>query len=198
MNKLTQYCLAILIGLPLLAGSEAAAQGVNREYKLKAVYLYHFCSLTEWPAPTSESRPLVIGILGSYPFEHDGGDYLRAIARDKRIGGRRLRVVELDDDDEINCDLLFIRNHPRASQKLAAARAKIKTGHVLIVTESKGLAARGAMINFEKQGNRLQLELNPTAFSRANLTLPKQIDDLSNAKKVRESPDVTRAAEGRK
>ena len=70
--------------------SPVHGQGINREYKLKAVYLYRFATYTKWPkrAFRNANSPFVIGVLGPDPVGND----LRKIAKVKTIDGRKIEI----------------------------------------------------------------------------------------------------------
>ncbi len=73
-----------------LAIAPTFGQGVNREYKLKAVYLYKFATYIEWPESTFDNAnsPFVIGVLGPNPVGKD----LQQIAKVKKVGDRKIEI----------------------------------------------------------------------------------------------------------
>ncbi|MCJ7777900.1 MAG: YfiR family protein, partial [Sedimentisphaerales bacterium] len=45
---------------------------VNREYQVKAAFLYNFIQFVDWPEEKSadSNKPITIGIIGKDPFEN--------------------------------------------------------------------------------------------------------------------------------
>jgi hypothetical protein len=85
-------CLALACAIGLSASlatvAPAAAQEtepgfIDREYPLKAIFLYNFASYIKWPDAVfaNSQSPFVIGILGSSPID----ETLNQIAAQKKI-----------------------------------------------------------------------------------------------------------------
>ena len=70
--------------------SPVRAQVINREYKLKAAFLYKFTTYIRWPDGSfkDSKSPFVIAVLGPDPVGAD----LRKIAAVKQIDGRELEI----------------------------------------------------------------------------------------------------------
>src|SRR5688572_7657668 len=100
--------LAVLMCSSVCALPQAAvAQGLNREYPLKAAYIYKFGSYVEWPANAfaDAESPFLIGIVGRSPIEGP----LQQIAATNRVAGRKLKIVRYDSVDEIQpCQMLIV------------------------------------------------------------------------------------------
>lgn len=146
---------------------------INREYPLKALFLYNFGSYVEWPPSAFQGaeHPFVIGILGSSPLERT----LREIAATKRIDGRRIVVEHFVSAGAIkHCQILFIgRNVSPQDRKLAVER--LRDQHVLIVGESAGFARRGAVVNFYVENNKIRFEINLDAARRHQLKISSKL-----------------------
>ena len=86
-------CLLALFLAVGLGPQPARAQSdvINREYPLKALFLYNFGSYVDWPSgvAASDADPFVIGILGTSAVELP----LREIAAAQKVNGRPI-VVE--------------------------------------------------------------------------------------------------------
>ena len=91
----------------------------NREYAIKAAYLYQFSRYVQWPADAfaNDRSPLVIGVLGTDPF----GGILEEIARTKRIEGRPIVVRRFASMAEYTpCHILFVSSSVGPEQRAAA------------------------------------------------------------------------------
>jgi hypothetical protein len=56
--------------------------------------------------------------------------------------------------------------------------AGLKDASVLTVGETEGFAARGGIINFYIEGNRVRFEINPDAAHRSGLKISSQLLQL--------------------
>ena len=177
--------LWLLLCTSLWAQSPASA--INREYPLKAAYLYNFGSYVQWPDGVfaNASDPFVIGILGSDPF----GTLLDEIADSKKIAGRKIVVRRFRTADSVDrCQMLFI-TASTPDDLYKAAIDKLKTAPVLIVAERPGRVLRGAIINFTIEDNKVRFEINRESAQRHRLSISSKL--LSLAKLV-DGSDATR------
>lgn len=167
-----------LLGCCLLGGlaSGALAQSsdvINREYPLKALFLFNFASYVEWPptAVAGENRPFVIGILGSAPLE----DTLREIAATKLINGRRIVLEHFASAAALReCQILFIGREVSPQERQLAVE-KLWHQPVLIVGESEGFAQHGAVVNFFVENNKIRFEINVDAAREQRLTISSKL-----------------------
>jgi hypothetical protein len=152
---------------------EAEEAVVNREYPLKALFLYNFGSYAEWPpgAFSNDQSPIIIGVLGSAPIN----DTLNQIAAEKTIGGRKIVIEQFKAVDGISpCQILFIARGVAALQQRAAIEAT-KARPVLIVGESPDFAAKGGCVNFYVEANKIRFEINTTAIRQRQLKLSSKL-----------------------
>ena len=59
--------IAGLVARPILASLDTKSNSsINREYKIKAAFLYNFLKTIDWPKETAgdTSKPMIIGIIG--------------------------------------------------------------------------------------------------------------------------------------
>jgi YfiR/HmsC-like len=146
---------------------------INREYPLKALFLYNFGGYIEWPADafTSSQGRFVIGILGSAPLDQT----LREISATRKIAGRTIAVERFASADKVTpCQILFIGRDVSPQQQHAAVE-KLKNHHVLIVGESEGFARRGASVNFFVESNKVRFEINLDAAKEEQLKISAKL-----------------------
>lgn len=153
----------------------------NREYAIKAAYLYQFGRYVQWPSDTfpNDDTPLVIGVLGDNPF----GTVLEEIARTKRIDGRPIIVRLFATAHEYSrCHILFLSASLSPQQKAAAIK-KARKSAILLVGEEPGFAEQGGVVNFFVDENRVRFEINVAVASEEQLKISSKL--LSLAKIVR-------------
>ena len=173
--------LTMNLSLTALAQDEEA-QVVNREYHLKAAFLFHFTSFIGWPDGALGDEFIEVGVLGQDPF----GDALDTIDG-KVVQGRTIVVKRSRSTEELSsCAVLFIARSEQAQLQEIVS----KVGHrpVLTVSEIKGFAHQWGVINFETVGNRVRFEINNEAAKRSRLQISSRllkvstiVDDLHQA-----------------
>ena len=166
----------------LWAQSEEDA-AINREYAIKAAYLYHFGAYVQWPARSfaDSEAPFVIGVVGTDPFGH----VLDQIARTKRIDGRPIVVKRFASmADYAPCHILFVPSSAGPAEKAAAIRKAHGTA-VLLVGENPGFARQGGTIGFFVEENKVRFEINLEVAKRQQLRISSKL--LSLAKIVETS-----------
>jgi len=163
----------VVCGLLLLGGLDTSAQtGPSREYQVKAVFLFNFAQFVEWPpaAFAGANSPIVIGVLGENPF----GTYLDQTLRGEKVNNRPLEVQRYQRVDEIKtCHILFIS--PSETERYEQIFARLQGRSILAVGDTEGFAARGGMIRFLTEQNRIRLRVNVGAAKAADLTISSKL-----------------------
>lgn len=181
----------LFLGLLVIGGGDGVAQQmvIDREFELKAAYLYQFARYVEWPKNIvpDDDTTFVIGVLGKDPF----GSHLERIAAAKTVQGRKIVVRRFDSAKDYQpCHILFVAsgstetgNERTPAERLAAALTATGGGAVLVVSESASFARKGAVINFlvDPQENRIKLEVNRDAERRAGLKISSQLLGLEKS-----------------
>lgn len=172
----------IVLLFVLFSGGTLCAE-VNKEYQVKAAFLYNFAKFVDWPPGhfTDSERPIVIGIVGQDPF----GEELQKIVRGRRVNGRALTIRSIGSvADARTADVIFIR--AGAEQRLREMSAALLDAGVLTVGESDEFTAEGGMITFLLAGDKIRFAINLGPAERAGLKLSAQL--LKLAADVRRKP----------
>jgi hypothetical protein len=175
--------IALLLATSVVSRSPGAqpSEGViNREYPLKAAYLYNFANFVEWPAAAfaSADAPFVIGVMDPDPF----GGVLDELAATKKVGTRRIVVLHFANADQLKpCQLLFIGPTVTKAQCVAAL-ARLGDAAVLTVSDSESAVSPGATIHFVTENNRIRFTVNAGLAKRRDLKISSKI--LALAKMV--------------
>jgi YfiR/HmsC-like len=149
------------------------------EDQVKAAFLYNFAKFVQWPEDSfsSPDSPLRMCTFGGTSL----GPALEELAQGKIVAGRRVQVQKPRSLQQArSCQVLFIgyQELPRLQEVLAAVRG----ASVLVVSESPGFAAHGAMIEFVRESDRLRFEINAKAARDARMNISAKL--LSLAKNV--------------
>lgn len=169
----------LAVWLLLLAGAAdffspaAAAQELTApEYQVKAVFLYNFAKLTEWPtnAFPGTNTTFTIGVVGKDPF----GTNLETVIRGKTVTGRAIVIARFATVNEIEaCQLLFI---PRSENgRLPATLAALADRPVLTVGDAPDFTRHGGIIGLVKARDEIHFEINRVAAAQAGLKLSSKL-----------------------
>jgi hypothetical protein len=180
----TVWFISCLLLPPFVFSQESDEAVINREYPLKALFIYNFSNYIEWPqkAFADDKSPFVIGVLGTSPIE----ETLRQIAASKRIGARKISVLNFVSLNDIQpCQVLFVARSVSAAQQRQVVEA-MKNRPVLVVGESDGFAALGGDINFFVQANKIRFEINLAVMRQQELKASSKL--LAMAKIIDPNP----------
>ncbi len=146
------------------------------EYEVKAAYLYNFGRFVRWPEAAGPAAPadFLICILGTDPF---GASLENTIAQqmigDKRIIGKRIASVR----ETSGCRILFISTSE--AENIANILVALQGIPTLTVSDMPGFDAKGGMIQFLVEKNRVTFEVNLLAAEKAGLSLSSQLLKLA-------------------
>lgn len=167
-----------LAGWFLLASSLAApgtataeADGV-REHDVKAVFLFRFLQLIEWPASAfaSSTSPILVGILEPDPF----GEVLEHTLEGERIDARPIEIRRATNARDLqSCHLLFVPGRCNGG----AVPPPLRPPHpgLLLVGETPGFLDQGGMVNFYRQGNQIRFEIRPEQVEQAGIRVRSRL-----------------------
>jgi len=164
-------CL-LLSGLAWSAPIALTGTPPNREYQVKAIFLFNFTQFVEWPADAfaHANTPLVIGVLGEDPF----GAYLDETVRGETANGRPLTVERYRRIQEIgDCQVLFISRSE--ADRLEQIFGSLKGRRILTVGDVEGFTRRGGMIHLATITGKTQLRINLEAAKAAQLTISSKL-----------------------
>ena len=173
-------CVRIFLLLALAAAfswpPEIRAQSaLQREYEIKAAYLYNFINYIDWPADTlpPAGGTITIGIVGENPF----GPALDPL-KGKQIKGRTLAVKQVAAAKDLEqCQIVFICASEKS--RLSELLGQLKNSRILTVSEMDGFAGQGGIINFISERNKVRFEINPEAARRTGLTISSELLKLA-------------------
>lgn len=162
------------IGLALALLARPAAADGQREYAVKAAFVYNFARFVSWPETAlAPGQPFVVCVVGRNPF----GDLLDRAVRDKKVHGRPV-VVRAQQGSVEACHLAFLARagDDPVESLLASAAAR----HVLTVGEGPEFAARGGAIAMVLEGGRVRFQINLKAVREAGLQVSAELIDVAS------------------
>ena len=165
---------------------------LNREYKIKAAFLYNFIKFVDWPEEKAggQNDPIIIGIIGKDPFKDAFEPIANKQTKEKKSLITRFESVEKlskadqTDQSEIEslrkCHLVFICSSEK--DKVSEVIKLVDNHSVLTVGEMSNMLQFGGIINFLVEENKVRFEINLTAAKQNNLKIRSQL--LRLAKRV--------------
>lgn len=148
------------------------------EFKAEAGCLFNFLQYVDWPksAFTYEQSPYVVGVLGQDPF----GQILEETFIEEVIKGRKVelrRFKKIAEVKECPCHALFISSSE--SGKLNSILAALKGRSVLTVSELPDFTAKGGMIQFLRENDKVRFRINLKAARAAKISISAKLLQLS-------------------
>ena len=190
--RIKAYIFFVVISLALFAApisvqaQDDSAQ--NREYQVKAAFLYNFVKFVDWPKEkvADGNEPIIIGVIGKDPF----GKAFDPI-KNKQVKGKKVVINRFKGLEELRksgeqikairkCYLLFICSSEK--EKLREIINLVKDDSVLTVGEVKGFLESGGIINFLIEDKKVRFEINNAAAKQAKLKIRSKL--LRLAKRV--------------
>lgn len=156
----------------LVAFLSVASQGSDREYKVKAAFLFNLAQFVEWPThalPESDS-PLVIGILGENPF----GSYLEEIVSGENVNGHPLLVKHCQTVEEAVASQIVFINLPDKN-KIKEAITTLKGRSILTVSDKNNFIREGGMVELIKKANKVGLVISTQSTKEDNLVISSKL-----------------------
>jgi hypothetical protein len=167
--------LTAVLAIGTLTSAQTIEQAavINREYSIKAGFLYHFLNYVEWPARTMPGgkQPFVIGIVGANPF----GTALEKIAHTKEVAGHPIEVRVLKPTDNFaGCHIVFVPLSVPSDQQTGVLKASQSAG-ALVVGETDDFIVRGGHIQFFLEGNKVRFAFSDELTKRADLKVSSKL-----------------------
>jgi YfiR/HmsC-like len=149
------------------------AADATLDVAVKAAFLYNFAKFTEWPT-LRLGAPLIVCVAG----DDEIAAALVETVRGQTISGHALEVRRSQDDTAWRaCHVLFIAD--AAFSGSAWRLYDITMLPVLTVSDAKGSARAGGMIELYVESGRMRFAINTDATDRSGLRLSSRLLGLA-------------------
>lgn len=178
----------VLFAAPLAAETQTISE-TNREYQIKAAFLYNFIKFVDWPGEKPDSNePIIIGVIGKNPFDGAFEPIKDKPVKDRKVVIKFFEGLSQIDKSKKNlqtkaikeCNLLFICSSEK--ENLKETLDLLKGYSVLTVADMPGFLEAGGIVNFIIEENKIGFEINTAAAKQANLEIRSNL--LRLAKRV--------------
>jgi len=164
-RRISLLLTAFFAVLAMSLGATASESPV----RVKAAFLYKFCSYVEWPETSfaEDDSPLIIGVIGSDRMEAD----LSEITRNRLVGKHPISIKRIVSLTEIpGLHVLFLGEiNPEQGVGF-----EISTKPILVVTDESGLPPYST-INFVTQNHRIRFEVSRSNALKSGLKISSQL-----------------------
>ena len=142
---------------------------------VKALYLYNFATLIDWPADDRKGN-FVIGVYGSKEGVYDN---LKTKFEGKAIGSQEIVIKNFTSSSQIDeAHILYVT--PMKSSSYPSLETKFKNKSTLMVTEKDGYLSKGAAINFVVSGTSQKFEINKSNAKKHKLIIADRLLNLAS------------------
>lgn len=143
-------------------------------YKLHAMFIYHFTKYIDWSQQNSRNE-FRIAVIGNSPISNE----LQQLLRDKLVNRKKVIVKseDLQSFSPSKYDIVFLS--AESSGKYAALDEAANGFPLLLITEQEGMLRKGAMINFLVREEKLRFEINKTKMLSRNLKVSNELLKLA-------------------
>ncbi len=179
-NALWKCWLAFLL-LLLCSGftSPQPAHASDKEYKVKAAFLFNFLKFTEWSSEAEQTQNdhVYICTLGGNPFN----GILKPLEK-KSIYGKPIRLQHADvfADSLKRCHIVFIDNaFANDEQQLKLVLRELREHDVISIGESNSFITLGGTIGFVEKNGRIRFEINQKDHSDNAYTMSSKLLELA-------------------
>lgn len=168
MKRVRIFLIGLMLGL--LSSNFSYAQ----KTKFQSIFIYNFSKYIKWPDDFNKGK-FVIGVLGNSELLKD----LESMAAAKKeTNGLIIEVINFKDINSMtDSNLLFIPE--KMCNRIDAIHSSIGNKPTLIVTDKKGMAQSGAVINFIEVGSKIKFELNKSAADKLGLVISGSLTNLA-------------------
>jgi len=137
---------------------------------VKAVFLFHFAQLVDWPASDAGTSNFALCTLGDDPFQGQRESTLDG----RSIGTRPIHVRHLKRAQDVrHCQVLFISNSE--DQHLPKIIGDLGNSAVMTVGEANDFIEGGGMIRFVLDQDKVRFEINLKASDPAGLKFSSRL-----------------------
>ena len=168
--------LAGLIAFCALWPSAALRADDNKEYLVKAAFIYNFVKFVDWPdgRAIAKQSNINICVLGSSPMSEAGSIFQKASTP-------QLTLSLVDEASTASaaahCHVVFIGSSEAGN--LSERLAGLKSHPVLTVSDVDGFAESGGMIGFVVADNKIKVVVNTKAAASAGLRIDAQLLEIA-------------------
>ena len=162
-------CLGVA-GFALLAYASGDGRAATSEVELKAAFVLQLIKFVTWPEAQA-TDDLDIVVLQDERVR----SLLAAMASGKRVRGKAVSVAD-DIDPSSPPEVVFLGNGSSGT-----SLPGLRGAPTLTISDARGFARRGGMIELVRNGAQIRIEVNRGALHASGLKISSRVLDLAQA-----------------
>jgi hypothetical protein len=176
IKHILRYGLAAFIACGILLAPLFARADDNKEYLVKAAFIYNFVKFIQWPGDLAIGKKTNIDVcvVGDGPL-------LSTINVFKAASTAKLSLSLVEEKNWRNapshCHILFIGDSEEGN--VAEIVAGLKGQPILTVSDIDHFAENGGMIGFTTSDNKIKLIVNTRSTAAAGMKVDAQLLEIA-------------------
>jgi len=157
--------------LTLLPGVAFAQE--NKEYMIKAAFIYNFVKFIEWPGDKAIAKQSSIDIcvVGGGPMGSTAPIFKQASTSKLALN---LMEEESAKSASTHCHVVFL-----SADADSGALAELKGKPILTVSDKEGFAESGGMVGFVLADSKIRFEVNMQAVQASQMRVDAQLLEIA-------------------
>ncbi|TMP02898.1 DUF4154 domain-containing protein [Pseudoalteromonas sp. S3178] len=166
MCKLRSLIHSILITLILFS---VGANAVEKEYMLKAGFLYNFARFGSWDQPLDNLKQFTVCSPDKYFI-----DVANSALKNRTIKNLPLhnKLITLDDTSIRDCNIVFITSNTFAKWQTANITT---VKNIMVIGETDSFIEGGGHIRFFLSAGKVRFEIAPKQLKDAGITMSSKV-----------------------
>jgi hypothetical protein len=163
--------IGCVVAAACLAGHLHAQAPAAAEEDIKAAFLFNFAKYVTWPPKSFPDGKFRICVMGDAAFARK----IDATIEGETLDGRAVIRPPAPAMPDIarGCHILFIA--ASESSRTAELLAAVRGSAVLTVGETEAFSARGGMVTFVRDADRVRFDINASEAERVGLTVSSRL-----------------------
>ena len=187
--KILVWIISILIIFPANAQQELSESARDKEYKVKAAFVYNFMKFVEWEGlkgdkSFEDSKKIILAVIGTNPFEKKLDSLSSKKIKDKTIEVKYYDYSDLSDNakqSEIKqSHTVFACASENSDYERLLALLKDKC--TLTIGDESNFIAKGGIIGFDIEKGKVCFDVNYDSAKESGIKINAKI--LKLARKV--------------
>ena len=170
------FLVAIVVTLGAITTPVRSLADENKEYLIKAAFIYNFVKFVEWPdgKAINQQSNIDICVLGSNSLESAG-----AVFKAASTPKLNLSLVQETSAKKVpsHCHIVFISQSE--GDHFSEIMAALKNQPVLTISDMDNFAESGGMIGFIASDNKIKIQVNTKAITSAGLRVDAQLLEIA-------------------
>lgn len=169
-NKSARLFLKKFIGALLLATSLMASGQVIKP-KVQTAFIYQFTRYIEWPNKKNLNE-FKIALIGSSALQ----PFLEELSSQKSVNGKSISISSVEPDEDLSPFHIVIIGDSKFLEKVVQRTEGLE---ILTIASGEGAAAKGVIIGFFLEKEKMRFEINRSAAEKQNLSISSQLLKLA-------------------